>query len=362
MKIVTIVGARPQFIKSAALSQAFKASGKINEVLVHTGQHYDENMSHVFFEQMKIKRPDYELTLSEVTHAAMTAQIMTLLEPIFVKEHPDFVLVFGDTNSTVAAAMTAVKLGIRLIHVEAGLRSYNMQMPEEVNRIITDRISNILLCPTEKALNNLLKEGYTDFDCKIENVGDVMLDAALHFAPHAMKPNCTVDSDFLLLTMHRQENTSDLKTLHKFAEMIHRLAGYKTVVFPIHPRTRKALSGINFVVPDNVVLLEPVGYLEMIWLLQHCALVVTDSGGLQKEAFFFKKYCITLREQTEWTELIESGVNKLVGIDCDALFEAIGFFEHADNYAKFSIPFYGSQAGQKITNLIVEQSKYEKQR
>lgn len=354
MKIVTIVGARPQFIKSAALSQAFKANGNINEVLVHTGQHYDENMSHVFFEQMKIKKPDYKLTLSEVTHAAMTAQIMTLLEPIFVKEYPDFVLVFGDTNSTVAAAMTAVKLGIRLIHVEAGLRSYNVQMPEEVNRIITDRISNILLCPTEKALNNLLKEGYNNFDCKIENVGDVMLDAALYFAPHAMKPNCTIDSEFLLLTMHRQENTSDPKTLHKVAEMIHRLAGHKTVVFPIHPRTRKALSSINFDVPENVILLEPVGYLEMIWLLQHCALVVTDSGGLQKEAFFFKKYCITLREQTEWTELIESGVNKLVGMDCDALFEAIRFLERVDNDAKFSIPFYGNQAGQKITNLILE--------
>lgn len=313
MKILTILGARPQFIKAGSVSREIAKHNELQEVIVHTGQHYDANMSDIFFEEMQIPKPNYFLGIGGKSHGAMTGQMIEKIEEVALKERPDWIMVYGDTNSTLAGAIVASKLHIKLAHIEAGLRSFNMRMPEEINRILTDRISQILFCPTDAAIENLVKEGFSNFECKILKSGDVMQDGALFYQQFAQKPNINIQSDFILCTVHRAENTDDYDRLKGIFGALEEVGKEKQVILPLHPRTKKILDQSGYKPSENIEIIAPVGYLEMVWLIDNCSLVMTDSGGLQKEAFFFKKPCITLRDETEWVELIENKFNVLAG-------------------------------------------------
>ena len=322
-KILTIVGARPQFIKASVVSRAIAQEPNLQEVLVHTGQHFDANMSEVFFNQLGIPRPHHQLAIHGGGHGEMTGRMLIEIERILLTERPDRVLVYGDTNSTLAGALAAAKLHIPVAHVEAGLRSFNMQMPEEINRILTDQLSDILFCPTQAALDNLAREGFANKPVQVLQVGDVMQDAALLFAQaaaHGLTSSVTGEG-FILATLHRAENTDDPARLTSIVSALNTLhASLAPVVLPLHPRTRAAIakSGLSL----DVQVIDPVGYLEMVDLLRRCALVLTDSGGVQKEAFFFGKACVTMRDQTEWVELVEVGANTLVGAEAKAIQQA----------------------------------------
>lgn len=316
IKIITIIGARPQFIKAAVISRVLKGKKNIQEVIIHTGQHFDTNMSEIFFDEMEIPKPDYNLNINGLGHGAMTGQMLEKIEEVLIKEKPDWVLVYGDTNSTLAGALAAKKLHLKVTHVEAGLRSFNMDMPEEINRILTDRISDILFCPTDTAVENLKKEGFANIECKIVQCGDVMQDAAIFYTDKAKEPEVELPVEFVLCTIHRAENTDDPTRLKSIFEALEDISGKCTVVIPLHPRTKAKLTSINYDFTNSpICFIPPVGYLEMVWLLKNCQLIMTDSGGLQKEAYFFKKYCITLRDETEWVELVENGFNVLAGSD-----------------------------------------------
>jgi UDP-GlcNAc3NAcA epimerase len=345
LKILTIIGARPQFIKAGTISREINKYKEIQEVIVHTGQHYDANMSDVFFEQMKIPKPNYFLGIGGKTHGAMTGQMIEKIEEVVIKEQPDLMLVYGDTNSTFAGAIVASKLHIKLIHVEAGLRSFNMNMPEEINRILTDRVSNILFCPSEAAVKNLEKEGFSNFDCTIIKSGDVMYDGALFYKDLAKKPNINLEGNFILCTVHRAENTDNEEKIKSIFSALDKLGADKQIILPLHPRTKKVIANLNIKI-NNITLIDPVGYLEMTWLINNCDLIMTDSGGLQKEAYFFSKPCITLREETEWIELVDFGVNKLVGADSSKIKEAYDFFL---NYKiEAGMDFYGKGNASEI--------------
>lgn len=336
-KIVTVVGARPQFIKAAVVSRAIRehnmqagaGSSTIKEIIVHTGQHFDDNMSKVFFDEMDIPKPDYNLAINSTTHGAMTGRMLEKIEEILIKEKPDWVLVYGDTNSTLAGALAASKLHIPVAHVEAGLRSFNMKMPEEQNRILTDHISTKLFCPTDTAIKNLKNEG---IEKGVHKTGDVMFDAFLYYSKLALEKyekgtNAwrnlfgNLPEDFILLTIHRAENTDDHTRLKNIVEAINETK--RNFVFPIHPRTRKIIEKLGISFDQHVKLIDPVGYLEMIYLENVCSMVVTDSGGVQKEAYFAKKPCVTLRDETEWVETVESGWNRCVGADKSLINDAI---------------------------------------
>jgi UDP-GlcNAc3NAcA epimerase len=314
LKILTILGARPQFIKAGSVSREIAKYKEINEVIVHTGQHYDANMSDIFFQEMQIPKPNYFLGIGGKSHGAMTGQMIEKIEEVAFKEKPDWIMVYGDTNSTLAGAIVASKLHIKLAHVEAGLRSFNMKMPEEVNRIVTDRVSNILFCPTDTAIANLQNEGYNNLDCKIVKVGDVMQDGAIFYKKFSRKPHCEIKDEYILCTLHRAENTDDASRLRAIFEALEEIAKEKQIILPLHPRTKKIIENLKLNI-QSLTIIEPVGYLEMVWLIDHCSLVMTDSGGLQKEAYFFQKPCITLRDETEWVELVDCGANSLVGAD-----------------------------------------------
>jgi len=351
-RIITVVGARPQFIKAATLSRQFKLAG-IEELIIHTGQHFDTNMSDVFFEEMEIPTPAYQLDIHGLTHGAMTGRMLEGIEAILLKEKPDGVLVYGDTNSTLAGALAASKLHIPVMHVEAGLRSFNMKMPEEINRILTDRISNVLFCPTDAAVANLKKEGFENMPVRIIKNGDVMQDAALYYAAKAEQKSDILKhtglSKFVLATIHRQENMDSPETLRNIITGLNEINRQIQVLVPIHPRTRKILTQLN-IVPE-FKMIDPVGYFDMIVLLKNCKLVITDSGGVQKEAFFFGKHCITLREQTEWVELVENGYNVLVGSDVLKLKNA--FEVLSSKISEFKMNLYGNgQAAQIAVNEI----------
>ena len=315
-KILTIIGARPQFVKAAALSRQLIKRG-VEEVLVHTGQHFDRNMSEVFFQEMEIPKPHYNLGISSLTHGAMTGRMLEEIEKVLQKEKPKALVVFGDTNSTLAGALAASKLHIPVAHIEAGLRSFNMKMPEEINRILTDRISDFLFCPTVTAIGNLKKEGFENFNAEIINSGDVMYDVALYYSQIAEKKSTVIsemkleEKPFVLATLHRQENTDDLDRLNSIIGTFNELSKQFEIVLPIHPRTRKIIQKENIQLDFKPI--EPVGYFDMIELLKKCSFVVSDSGGLQKEAFFFEKQCLVTRDETEWTELVELGYNYIVG-------------------------------------------------
>lgn len=315
MKLLTVIGARPQFIKAATVSRALAAHHPDSrEILIHTGQHYDANMSDVFFDELDIPRPDHHLGVGGGSHGQNTGRMLEKLDALMIQEKPDWVLVYGDTDSTLAGALAAAKLHIPVAHVEAGLRSFNRRMPEEINRVLTDHVADQLFAPTQLALRNLQKEGIAD--SKIHVVGDVMYDAALYYRPLARKPawfDALRVGEFALCTIHRAENTDDPDRMRGI------LAGLAEsplpVVLPLHPRTRKQLAQFHLGLPDTVRAVDPVGYLEMVWLESHCRMVVTDSGGVQKEAYFHGKPCVTLRDETEWVELVEVGANVLVGTD-----------------------------------------------
>jgi UDP-GlcNAc3NAcA epimerase len=318
MKVITIVGARPQFIKAAALSREFKKHQQIEELIIHTGQHFDDNMSDIFFREMEIPSPKFKLAVNSLSHGAMTGLMLKEIEEILRDEKPDYVLVYGDTNTTLAGALAAAKLHIKLVHVEAGLRSFNMKMPEEINRILTDRISNLLFCPTQQSILNLKNEGFDNFKCSVFLVGDVMQDAAIYYARKALEKSTIIadlkiDSGFILCTFHRAENTDNLSNLTQIIDALNELSKDIRVIVPLHPRTRKIINEKKYALKFQAI--EPVGYFEMIELLRNCSLVITDSGGVQKEAYFFNKYCITIREETEWIELVENGYNYVTGID-----------------------------------------------
>lgn len=335
MKILTIIGARPQFVKAAALSREIKNHHQLQEIIVHTGQHFDANMSDIFFDEMEIPKPHYNLNIHGLSHGAMTGQMLEELEKVMIGEKPDLVLVYGDTNSTIAGALAAKKLHIKVAHVEAGLRSFNMQMPEEINRILTDRISDWLFCPTETAINNLTNEGFNHINCKIIKTGDVMEDAAMFYAKKAIQKSSIIqtlhltENKFVLATIHRAENTDNIKNLTDIIGALNQINKTNPVIVPLHPRTKKIIQQHN--ITTDFTIVDPLGYFDMIMLLANCALVITDSGGLQKEAFFFGKHCITTREQTEWVELVENGYNSIAGTDK----QKITAFAHA----KIGSPF-----------------------
>lgn len=314
-KIVTIVGARPQFVKAASVSRALKNNAQIKEVLLHTGQHFDKSMSDIFFEQLSISTPDYNLNINSGAHGSMTAKMMEAIEKVLFKEKPDGVIVYGDTNSTLAGALTGSKLNIPIFHIEAGLRSYNRTMPEEINRVLTDHISALLFCPTKTSLSNLEKEGITD---GAHLVGDVMYDATI-YALNFIKNNQKIfdqfafaNNKFCLLTVHRAHSTASFENLNAILEYVQNFAQLHElmVIFPVHPRTKNLLSSIH-AHSQMIHYIDPIGYFEMQALLSKAEYVLTDSGGLQKEAYFHKVPCITLRDETEWIETIQNGWNKL---------------------------------------------------
>ncbi|GEQ87208.1 UDP-2,3-diacetamido-2,3-dideoxy-D-glucuronate 2-epimerase [Patiriisocius marinistellae] len=358
MKIITIIGARPQFIKSAAISKAVleysaqHPKAPVEEIIVHTGQHYDANMSGVFFEQMNIPKPKYQLNINGLSHGAMTGQMLEAIEKILINEQPQWVLVHGDTNSTLAGALAARKLHIKVAHIEAGLRSFNERMPEEANRILTDRMSTLLFVPTDSAIENLKKEGYDYIGTKVVKNGDVMLDASLVFTPFAKKPSDNLPENFILSTIHRAENTDDPKRLNGIFNALNKIAEKDAIVIPLHPRTKSFIEKYAITLHKNIFCIEPVGYLEMLYLLNNCTLVMTDSGGLQKEAFFFKKFCLTMRDDTEWVELVNNGYNTLVGADTDKIIAA--YTSAGNTSLDFSKNLYGTgDASQKIIDGLV---------
>lgn len=353
MKIVTILGARPQFIKAGTLSRAIASHSTIQEVIVHTGQHYDTAMSDIFFKQMHIPKPDYFLGIGGKSHGAMTGQMIEKIEEVLLDEKPDWVLVYGDTDSTLAGAIAASKLHVKIAHIEAGLRSFNMQMPEEINRILTDRISTILFCPTKIAVQNLQNEGFENFTCKIVQSGDVMYDGALFYKKFAQKPVLHVKNDFILVTLHRAENTDDKKRLRAIFEALNEIGKEKQIILPLHPRTKKVIENLKLDI-TNLTILDPVGYLEMVWLIDHCSLVMTDSGGLQKEAYFFAKPCITLRDETEWMELVSIGANVLVGADKKKIIDTVKNHTVFDIYKSKALLYGEGNASEKILKVLLD--------
>lgn len=316
MKIVTVVGARPQFIKAAVVSRALL--GQAQEVLVHTGQHYDPNMSQVFFDQLEIPTPAYHLGVGSGPHGQQTGRMLEGIERVLLQEQPDWVLVYGDTNSTLAGALAAVKLHIPVAHVEAGLRSFNRKMPEEINRVLTDHAAHLLLAPTQAAVNNLANEGIAG--AKVHFVGDVMYDAALFYGQKAQTHSQVLQGlglapkSYALATVHRAENTNDPQRLQSIVQAFIVIAQQQRLVWPVHPRTRAVLQsmGLLAALEEWVTLVEPVGYLDMAMLEKNASLILTDSGGVQKEAFFYRVPCLTLRSETEWVELVQLGWVRLV--------------------------------------------------
>ena len=376
-KFITIVGARPQIIKSSAISRAVQNeySEQLKEIIVHTGQHYDENMSKVFFDEMKIPVPDYNLQVGSGSHASQTAKMLEGLEEIYLKENPDAILVYGDTNSTIAGALAAAKIHIPVIHVEAGLRSFNKAMPEELNRISCDHMSTLLFTPTSVGLDNLKNEGF-DLTVKekatidqpnVYHCGDVMYDNSLYFSEISddfatvMQTTNLVANEFVLMTVHRDSNTDDPKRLEAIFEAVIELAEEHqlTFVLPLHPRTKNKLGTMNAELQSKVEnsgfikIIDPVGFMDIIALEKNARMIVTDSGGLQKESFFFQKPCVIMRPQTEWVEIVNNGNALLAGADKMAIKET---FNTLYNKSDYTYPeFYGDgKAAEFICQKILE--------
>jgi len=391
IKIVTVIGARPQFIKAATISRAIekhnieKKIPEVQEIIVHTGQHYDFNMSQIFFDQLKIPIPKYNLQVGSGSHGQMTGKMLVEIETVLQKEKPDWVLVYGDTNSTLAGALASVKLHISVGHVEAGLRSFNRKMPEEINRIVTDHISTMLFCPTETAVNNLKREGFKNVvnstnptnpinstnstnptnpdNPLILNVGDVMYDAFLKFKEQALKKSkILIDlgvqpKRYCLATIHRQENTDDLSRLYNIFSAFEKLACKECpFIIPLHPRTCKDLKNLKYTVDKNpyVRIISPINYLDMVILEINANVILTDSGGIQKEAFFARTPCITLREETEWVETVDIGWNYIAGTDTHSIIRTFSSVTKSE----FSVPpdLFGSGNASRLIleNLMLE--------
>lgn len=352
MKILTVVGARPQFIKAAPVGKALQAAGHY-QFLVHTGQHYDHNMSQVFFDELQIPQPNANLEIGSGTHGQQTGQMLMRIEEVIEQQRPDWVLVYGDTNSTLAGALAAVKLHVPVAHVEAGLRSFNREMPEEHNRVLTDHCADLLLCPTQTAVNLLAKEGITN---GVHLVGDTMYDAVLQFADLARQRSTILSAlqlqpkRFILATIHRPYNTDSPENLCNILQGLATLA--EPVIFPVHPRTRKKLAELGLLGVSNVHLIDPVGYLDMLALQQNARLIITDSGGVQKEAFFFAVPCVTVRPETEWVETVESGWNILVPAIQGKIRTAV--MQQSWPQATPPLAFGDGRASEKIVRLLEE--------
>lgn len=363
MRILTIVGARPQFVKAAAVSRVIRE--KVEEILVHTGQHYDQNMSDIFFEELNIPRPDYNLGIGSGSHAKQTAEMMIKIEELILSQKPDYVMVYGDTNSTLAGALAAVKIHVPIIHIEAGLRSYNMNMPEEINRILTDRVSEYLLCPTDEAVSNLRKEGIIN---NVINVGDVMCDAVMYYGkkideqPYSyyfdrlipLFGEKRVPDTWYMATIHRAENTDSIDKIENILNAFERLDS--NVIFPVHPRTKglvKQLVDKNCY--KNIYFVEPVGYIDMLFFTKNAKKVVTDSGGLQKEAYILRIPCITVREQTEWVETLIGNHNILAHPITDDILDKVN--NTVIDNAKYAHYYGDGNAANKILNIIIGDNK-----
>jgi UDP-N-acetylglucosamine 2-epimerase (non-hydrolysing) len=350
MKILSVIGARPQFIKAAPLSRILRK--KHTEVLVHTGQHYDPEMSDVFFKELNIPEPDYNLGIGSGLHGEQTGKMLTEIEKLLIKEEPNLVLVYGDTNSTLAGALAASKLHIKVAHVESGLRSFDKSMPEEINRILTDHVSDLLFCPTKTAVANLKNEGIRN---GIHNVGDVMMDALQYNIKIAEKKSTILDDmdlsskDFMVATVHRASNTDDIENLSSIVEAF--CSVDENIVLPIHPRTEKYLKqyGLWDKLCGHIMVTSPVGYIDMLELMANSKKILTDSGGVQKEAYMLGIPCITMRENTEWVETVNDGWNVLVGADHEQIVDAINEFEGADVRGDV---FGCGDACEKITEMI----------
>ncbi len=360
LTIVTVVGARPQFVKAAAISRAIATHNRatldapIEETIVHTGQHYDDNMSRVFFEQLHIPRPAMDLGVRAGRHGEMTGAMMERIEGVLVDLQPDWVLTYGDTNSTLAAALAAAKLHVPIAHVEAGLRSYNRRMPEEINRVLTDVISTVLFCPTDVAVANLAREGITE---GIHQVGDVMYDSVLFNAALAQEGSAVLDElglepgGYRLATVHRAENTDDPARLDGILHAFDRITG--PIVLPLHPRTRKVLAGHGRGFGDTVRVVDPVPYLDMLMLERSARTILTDSGGVQKEAYWFDVPCVTLRDETEWVETVDVGGNRVVGADSDAIVAAVAAFDAEGDSDRWGQPLYGDgRCAERIVGVL----------
>jgi UDP-N-acetylglucosamine 2-epimerase len=358
MKIATIVGARPQFIKAGPISKALQTAGMV-EYLIHTGQHYDYGMSQVFFEELELPEPNINLAIGSGPHGRQTGQMLAKIEEVLLAQKPDWVLVFGDTNSTLAGALAASKLHILVAHVEAGLRSFKRAMPEEINRVVTDHLSELLFCPSDNAVKNLAQEGISK---GVHIVGDVMADALHHAATLAPKKSRILDNlrllpkRYCLATVHRAENTDNPQRLAGILCALSRIAKTESVVFPVHPRTRKRLAdmthpeGCGYTMPSTLRLIDPVGYLDMVQLTQNSRCVLTDSGGLQKEAYWLGVPCVTLREETEWIETTQNGWNRLVGCNTERIVSAA----QSDDWPDDRPPLYGNgNAALCIASLLL---------
>ena len=354
MKCISIVGARPQFIKLAALHRVLIKQAELKHIIVHTGQHYDQNMSDIFFSQLEIPRPDFNLKIPTLPFGAALPQMRSAIENILNEENPSIVIVFGDTNSTLAGALAANNTGTPLAHVEAGVRSFNPEMPEEYNRIETDKVSNLLFCPSEVAIKNLSVEKLTP-GAKIVFTGDIMYDAIRHYsltdyAPSPITETILRSGKFVLATIHRQSNLTSSKILNQITQALNTIAGKIHVVMPVHPRTRDALLKIS--TPVQFTLVDPLGYLDMLKLLNHCQLVLTDSGGLQKEAFYCKKMCVTIRNETEWTELVKAGGNIVAGTSVNGIL--VAFAKCLTCEGKFTGNYFGNgNAAEIMTTEIL---------
>lgn len=351
MKLLTVLGARPQFVKAATVSRDVAGRDAVTEVIVHTGQHYDANMSDIFFQELAIPRPDHHLGIGGGGHGEMTGRQIEAIEAVLLAEKPDWVLVYGDTNSTLAGALAAVKLHIPVAHVEAGLRSFNRRMPEEINRVLTDHASALLFAPTGSAVANLRREGLAEE--RVRLVGDVMYDAALFYRDRAVEPASFAglglsESGFVLATLHRAENVDVEDRLRAILSGL--AAGGLPVVLPLHPRTRSRIEEAGIVLRDSIFVLDPVSYLEMVWLESRAAVIATDSGGVQKEACFFGRPCVTLREETEWVETVESGWNVLAGADSAKIAESIS---RASPPPFTSPPFGDGAAARRIVDDLL---------
>jgi UDP-N-acetylglucosamine 2-epimerase (non-hydrolysing) len=331
MKIISIIGARPQFIKCAPLSREIRKAHE--EILVHTGQHYDQKMSDIFFNELGIPEPNYNLGIGSASQGEQTGKMLSEIEKLLIKEEPEMVLVYGDTNSTMAGSLAASKLQIPVAHVEAGLRSFDKAMPEEINRILTDHVSDLLFCPTGTAVKNLENEGITE---GVYNVGDVMVDALQYNIEIAEEKSTILDDleiyhkDFMVATVHRPSNTDNIDNLSSIVKAFCSVDA--NIVFPVHPRTEKYLRQYGFwdKLCEHVKVISPVGYLDMLKLMSNSKKILTDSGGVQKEAYMLGVPCITMRENTEWVETVDDGWNVLVGADCDIIMDVIVGFEGAD--------------------------------
>jgi UDP-N-acetylglucosamine 2-epimerase len=375
MKVVTIVGARPQFIKAEAVTRAVQRynqrcrfNRRLQEILIHTGQHYDYLMDKIFFEELDLPKPNYHLGVGSGSHGRQTGMMLERIEAVLVKEKPEVVVVYGDTNSTLAGALSAAKLNIPVAHVEAGLRSFNRTMPEEINRLLTDHLSTFLFCPTDQAVRNLLREGIKDGKGKIvKKVGDVMYDSILYYSKFAEKkssiledldlftPNSALGTpNYYLATLHRAENTDDPKRLESILKALNEIGRNTPVVLPLHPRTKKMIETYHlFSEFKNIKFIEPVSYLNMLKLEKNAKAILTDSGGVQKEAYWLKVPCLTLREETEWVETIKSGWNVLVGIGVKRIVKEVSHTEKRRRNLKGNRVFGDGKASQKIVQILI---------